>query len=426
MDHLSYLFALEQFGIKFGLQNIASLVDRLGHPERAFRVVHVAGTNGKGSVTAMIDRALRADRRRSARYTSPHLVDLRERFVIDGESVAPAALDAAIGRVRGVVAALRADGTLDVEPTFFEVTTAIAFELFREAGVEIAVVEVGLGGRLDATNVVRPDVTAITSIALDHQQYLGRTIPEIAFEKAGIIKTGVPIIVGRLDAQADAVVVRVAAERGAPLVRAWDDADVQVDTIRADHEAASVIDVRTAAHRYGPLRLALRGAHQVDNALVALRVLEQLHVAPDAIATGLEQVSWPGRLDVRSLPGGRQLILDAAHNPAGAAALASYLRARGGDRLPMIFGAMRDKDADGMFRALLPMVSALVVTRASSARAADPAHLAARARAVAPSLPIEVAAAAADALERAWRRSPAVVAAGSIFLIGDILAEIDQ
>src|SRR6266851_4538841 len=176
---LDWLFGLDQFGVKLGLDNINTLLDALGHPERAFRSVHVAGTNGKGSVTAMVDAALRAAGHRSARYTSPHLVDLSERFVIDGVRVERAPLVAAVGDLRDAVDRLRRDGALDVQPTFFEVTTAVAFELFRRAHVEVAVCEVGLGGRLDATNVLQPVATAITSIGLDHQQYLGTTLSAI-------------------------------------------------------------------------------------------------------------------------------------------------------------------------------------------------------------------------------------------------------
>src|SRR6185295_3487131 len=181
-DPLSYLFGLGQFGIKFGLENMFAIVGRLGHPERTFRSVHIAGTNGKGSVTAMVDAGLRAAGHRSARYTSPHLVDLTERFVIDGRPVDTDRMIAAVAHVQSTVAQLLADGTLQAHPTFFEVTTAVAFELFRRANVEIAVLEVGLGGRLDATNVIDPVVTAITSIAFDHEQYLGSTLREIAAE----------------------------------------------------------------------------------------------------------------------------------------------------------------------------------------------------------------------------------------------------
>ena len=196
MDALSYLFSLEQFGIKFGLASIRALLARLGNPDHAFRSIHIAGTNGKGSVTAMVDSVLRRAGYRSARYTSPHLIDLSERFVIDGAAVTTAEMTRAAEDVRQAIEAAIADGTLSAKPTFFEATTAMAFDMFRRAGVDFAVIEVGLGGRLDSTNVIDPIVTAITSIDFDHQQYLGTTLAEIAGEKAGIIKPGVPVVVG--------------------------------------------------------------------------------------------------------------------------------------------------------------------------------------------------------------------------------------
>jgi dihydrofolate synthase / folylpolyglutamate synthase len=406
-DPLTYLFGLEQFGIKFGLDNISTIVARLGHPERAFRSVHIAGTNGKGSVTAMVDAALRAAGHRSARYTSPHLVDLAERFVIDGRPVAEDTLVAAVAGVRDAIDGLRADGGLDVQPTFFEVTTAVALELFRRAGVDIAVLEVGLGGRLDATNVVSPPyvvATAITSIAFDHQMYLGTTLREIALEKAGIIKPGVSVVVGPLAPEAAAVIGEVAASLGAGVIRA-------------------------SARDCDGMAIGLAGAHQRSNAAVAMRVLELvdargLSVSAQAIAAGLAHPEWPGRLDVRRLADGRELLLDAAHNPAGAASLASYLLEEDGEPRPLVFAAMQDKDVAGMFAALLPAVGWLILTRASNARSADPESLAEQARAVAPALSITIAPALDDALNAAWRASRRIVVAGSIFLLGDVMKRV--
>ena len=399
MDPFAYLFSLEQFGIKFGLENITAVVERLGRPDRTYRTVHVAGTNGKGSVTAMVDAVLRAAGLRSARYTSPHLVSLNERFVIDGRPIATDALAAAIGDVRAAVEALRRDGTLDVQPTFFEVTTAVAFEIFRRAAVDVAVVEVGLGGRLDATNVVAPAVTAITSIGFDHQLYLGGTLESIALEKAGIVKASVPVVVGDIAGGPLAVIERVAVERRAPLVR-------------------------TSPSDVAGFRVGLRGDHQLGNAAVAVRILrlldaQGLPVNDSAIAAGLAHPGWPGRLDERILPDGRRMLLDAAHNPAGAAALASYLR--NGAPAPLVFAAMRDKDVDGMFQELLPAVSAAIVTRAANPRSADPESIAARARAIAPALHVAVEPSLAGALAAAWRLSPRIVVAGSIFLLGDVM-----
>jgi len=404
VDPLSYLFALEQFGIKFGLDNIAAIAARLGHPEREFASVHVAGTNGKGSVTAMVDAALRAAGHRTARYTSPHLVDLSERFVIDGRPVTHDAMAAAIVDVRDAVEALRADGTLDVQPTFFEVTTAVAFELFRRAGVRVAVLEVGLGGRLDATNIVQPIATAITSIAFDHQRYLGDTLRAIAIEKAGIIKRRVPVVVGPMPPDAAEAIAEIAHARDAPL-------------IQADEGDAAGFEI------------GLVGAHQRANAAVALHLLQviaahSLEVSRAAAAEGLARPGWPGRLDRRLLAGGRELLLDAAHNPAGAAALASYLENAADGPRPLVFAAMRDKAIDEMLARLLPHVSGFVATRASNPRSADPVELAARARGLAPALPVYVERVVEDALARAWGQSPRIVVAGSIFLLGDVLKAI--
>jgi dihydrofolate synthase/folylpolyglutamate synthase len=423
-DPLSYLFGLGQFGVKFGLDNMRAIAGRLGHPERTFRSVHVAGTNGKGSVTAMIDAGLRAAGHRSARYTSPHLVDLAERFVIDGKSVETDKMIAAVGDVRTAIEALLADGVLQAHPTFFEVTTAVAFELFRRAGVETAVMEVGLGGRLDATNVIDPVATAITSIAYDHEQYLGSTLAAIAAEKGGIIKPGVPVVVGALDAEPFAAIAAIARERGATLVAAADGVTMTPGTTTA-------ISLRTPARDYGDVVIGLPGAHQVGNALVAVRILELLDaggiaVPPDAVRSGLARPSWPGRLDLRRLADGRELLLDAAHNPAGAASLASYLRELNMVGLPLVFAGMHDKDLEGMLRALLPAVGALVVTRASNRRSADPERLVDLARAIAPETSVTIAASPKEALEIAWRRSRRVIVAGSIFLLGDVMKLAQQ
>jgi dihydrofolate synthase/folylpolyglutamate synthase len=334
---------------------------------------------------------------------------------------------AAARDVRDGIETLRGDGTLQAAPTFFEATTALAFELFRRTGVEVAVVEVGLGGRLDSTNVIEPIVTAITSIDFDHQQYLGSTLEAIATEKAGIIKQGVPVVLGDLGPEAIAVIEAIARDRNAPIVRARDGA--LLGSSIGGPASANVFDLRTPAHDYGRLTLSLRGEHQVANAIVAVRLLEELdrrgvRVPVDAVREGLARVTWPGRLDHRSLPGGRELILDAAHNPAGAAALASYLTNIGGERPVLVFGAMRDKDVHGMLSVLLPTVNRMLVTRASNSRSADPEALAAEARQIAPSLTVDVVASPADAMTAAWSYSSRVVVAGSIFLLGDVFKEI--
>ncbi|MBE3072763.1 MAG: bifunctional folylpolyglutamate synthase/dihydrofolate synthase, partial [Acidobacteria bacterium] len=252
MDPLDELLGLERLGIKFGLENIRTLCAALGDPFSACRSVIVAGTNGKGSVTAMVDCALTAAGHRSARYTSPHLVHLEERFAIDGRPVSTDVLRAAASDVLSVVHRLRAAGALATEPTFFEVTTAIGFEIFRRARADVAVLEVGMGGRFDATNVATPVAAAITTIDLDHERFLGHTITEIAVEKAGVIKPGMTVIVGESKPDAARVITRACRERGARCVMAGEG----VRSTVSGADGRFVVDLATPVRRYPPMRLA--------------------------------------------------------------------------------------------------------------------------------------------------------------------------
>ena len=401
---LDFLFSLERFGMKFGLANIARLCAALGHPETSFPSIIVAGTNGKGSVTAMVDTALGAGGHRSARYTSPHLQRIEERFVIDGEEVAPAVLDAAAGRVRAAAGTLVASGGLEGLPTFFECTTAVAFDLFREARVDVAVLEVGLGGRLDATNIVSPIAAAIVSIDFDHQAQLGDTLASIASEKAGVVKAGIPVVCGPMPAEALEVIAAVCADRRATLIRTDTDASL--------------------AARVAAIPLSLPGEHQKANAAVALRLLEvvgdaapALRVDPGAMRTGLRTAAWPGRLETFA-HGGAQILLDAAHNPAGARALASYLRDAAPRGVTLVFGAMRDKAVIEMLTALKPAVHAVVCATAPNPRAMRADELAAAAATL--GMRAEAAADPIEAVTRACGTGRLVVVAGSIFLIGPV------
>jgi dihydrofolate synthase/folylpolyglutamate synthase len=427
-DTFDWLFSLAQFGIKFGLDNIHALVGELGHPERAYPSIHVAGTNGKGSVTAIVETALRLSGHRTGRYTSPHLLRLGERIAIDGVAIEDPELEDAVEVVRAAVARLQQRGLLDVHPTFFEVTTATAFEVFRRRKVDVAVCEVGLGGRLDATNVLTPVACAITSIGFDHQQYLGDTLASIAGEKAGIIKPGVPVVVGELSDQAARVIDEQARLHAAPRIRAWD--GVVVGRVETQPDGTQAFPLRTPVHDYGVVSLALGGAHQVGNAVVAVRLLETVdehgvRVDPAATLRALALVRWPGRLERVQAEGGREALLDAAHNAAGADALAQHLVSIGPPR-PLVFAAMRDKDATAMLRALGPVVSTIVITRASNPRSAEPDELARVARAAAPGVTVEVADDVQDALARAFTHAPAIVVAGSIFLLADVMKALGR
>jgi len=399
-DPLDWLFALEHLGMKFGLENISRLVAALGHPERAFTSIHIAGTNGKGSVTAMVETAFRFGGFRAARYTSPHLERLEERFVVDGAEVTSAALRDAVATVRAAVVRLDGDGR-SFAPTFFESTTAVAFELFRRRAVEVAVLEVGLGGRLDATNVVTPAVTAITSIDFDHQALLGGTLASIAAEKAGIIKPGVPLVLGPLPPEAEDVVVAVAAERGAPVIRA-----------------------AGASRRLPDLRPALAGLHQRENVDVAVAVIDAMRgtgmeLSDDAARAGVELVDWPGRLE-RLVAGNTDVLIDAAHNRAGAKALAAHLRDIRWADAALVFGAMTDKDATGMLQELSETVAAIVCTTAASPRAETAERLALIAAGIQGHPPVHAVRDPLEAFEAARALSGRVVVAGSIFLIGPL------
>jgi dihydrofolate synthase / folylpolyglutamate synthase len=422
---LERLFALETFGIKLGLQNMQTLCAALGHPERSFVSLHIAGTNGKGSVTAFAHRALVAAGIRAARYVSPHLVDLSERFVIGGAPVDARTLQQTADDVLSLADQLRSDGALTVTPTFFEVTTAMAFEMFRRAGVEAAVIEVGLGGRFDATNVITPAVAAITTIGMDHQQHLGSTIAAIAREKAGIIKRGVPVVTGDLPSEAMDVVHAVAAAEGAEMVEAH--AGVQTDVVMQDGRARMTMS--TPSGHYGPLTLSLRGSHQVANAIVATRLIETagahgLAVPLSAIEEALSETEWPARLELVTIDDGRRVLIDAAHNPDGARALADYLRQWHPQQLPLVVSIMRDKDMDQILAVLIPVTSLVIATRAPSPRAIAEGELAGRIAELQTRLGRDVAVMAVPdpetAVAAALERSPIVCVAGSIFLAGAV------
>ncbi len=429
---LERLFSLETFGIKLGLENITRLCEGLDHPDRAFLSLHVAGTNGKGSVTAMAHAALRAAGVRAGRYTSPHLGSLAERFVIGDAPVADAALLSAAEDVLDLADRLRAQGVLSVQPTFFEATTAIGFELFRRERVEVAVIEVGLGGRFDATNVITPVAGAITTIAFDHQQHLGHTLSAIAFEKAGIIKPGMPIVAGALPDEALAVVRRAAVERGAVLIESSSDTRTAVEMI----DGRARVRIETPVAAYGPVDLSLRGEHQVSNAVVAVRLLEAaaragVRVDRDAIEHGLSHAEWPARLEMLPLPRGRRVLLDAAHNAEGAQALAAYLRRWHPQRLPLVTGVMRDKDVGAILDALLPVVSTVIATQAQGPRAMPAQELCeriqrVRARSESSHAPVQAIADPHEAIASALRLSDTICVAGSIFLAGAVRDELKQ
>lgn len=418
MIHRPFLDSLEIVGIKLGLDQIRLLTRHLGQPQDTFQSIVVAGTNGKGSVTAMIERGLRAAGYHTGRYTSPHLVHLEERFAVDGQTTAAGHVDAAMARVEA------ASAHLPAPPSYFEATTAMAFEIFRDAGVEIAVLEVGLGGRLDATNVVNPLAVAITAIDFDHQAFLGDTIEAIAGEKAGVVKPGCLAVLAKNSETVRGVVRETCGRQTARLVYAPDG----VTTGMTVDAGVTRLSLSTPRQSYGTLTLGLRGRHQIDNAITAARLLEELPasgpaVPAEAIQMALEDVEWPARLELRRVDG-HEILIDGAHNPGGARALAGYLQETYGRRVPMVVGIMRDKQIDEMIEALAPAASHFVFTAPTSARAATPADLLREATRIAPDVPAIALAGPSDALSYAMSLGQPTIVAGSLYLAGEIRAGI--
>jgi dihydrofolate synthase/folylpolyglutamate synthase len=420
-DAFAWLYGLQQFGIKLGLDGIRALLSDLGNPERSAPSILVGGTNGKGSVAAMLDSMLGASGLRVGLYTSPHLVRPNERIRIAGRDLPSEELAFHLGEVRRACERLLSEGALSAHPSFFEVMTAAAWSAFRAKAVEVAVLEVGLGGRLDATNVSPAIVSVVVTIDLDHMDRLGATLPEIAAEKAGIVKEGRPLVSGVVQEEAASVLRLACARAGALFVDVHAEAPIE--------ERGARFTLRTESGAYDDLALPLPGAHQRENARVAVvaleRVLQQLDrpVTVDAVRRGLGEVRWPGRLHwIEGMP---PLLLDGAHNPSGAASLADYLRARSGPRPVWLLGVMRGKDPRGIVEALAPHVCEIVLTRPSVDRAEDPAVLSELASdlGLQASIVPDVRAALAEARRRAGRSF--VLVAGSLYLVGEVLAALE-
>lgn len=428
MTPVERLFALEQFGIKLGLDAMRVLLAALGNPHTAWPALHVAGTNGKGSVTAMSERALREAGLATGRYTSPHLFRVEERIALDGRDTETARLSDALARVFAAVDRLVAEGALAAVPTYFEVSTAAAFLIFAEAGVDVAVVEVGLGGRYDATNVLTPVAGAITTIDFDHERHLGTTLAAIAGEKAGIAKDGVPLVVGDVGDEAWRAIDAAARLAGAPVTRVHDHTTVETELV----DGHARLTVTTPSGHYGPVRLALGGTHQAGNALVAIRLLETFtartgrRVEASHIEAGLARTQWPARLEWLRHPGtGARVLIDAAHNPAGARALASYLSMARVPPATLVTSVMADKDVTGVLGPLLPFAARVVVTEAATRRAMPADTLAAAVKALAaPGTPVDVVREPAAAMAFAHSVATPAVLAGSIYLIGPLRASL--
>jgi len=434
---------------KIGLRNISLLADRLGNPHLAVPCAHIAGTNGKGSTAAMLESILRAAGLRTGLYTSPHLVRINERIRVNGSEISDLKFETAFTRVQAFIEAMLASGTLTAHPTYFECLTAMAFDCFaggaslspashtadssarREApslgmtdenrAVDFAVYETGMGGRLDATNIVAPEVAVLTQIDFDHENYLGHSIEQIAAEKAGIIKPGSNVVSAAERPKARTVIAQRCEEVNAQLI--------EVDAAyRCEIEAGSNrigVSAKDSSWRFD-FALPLEGRYQVRNALTAIaaaRLLAGRGFAVDdaAIARGLESVRWPGRLErVAQRP---DVYLDGTHNPAGARELVAFWEERfSGRKIHLVYGAMRDKAVDEITGLLFPRAATVIVTAPRQPRAISAEALAAMAQHLAER--VEIAAEPGAALERAIELAApedAIFATGSLYLAGDLL-----
>jgi dihydrofolate synthase/folylpolyglutamate synthase len=405
-EAIRWLEGLTHFGIQPGLETTRTLAARVGNPHKRLRFLHVAGTNGKGSTCAFLASIYRAAGLRVGLYTSPHLVTFRERIQVNGALIPETDVARLTAELRAHCDGATAYGPA-CKPTLFEFTTVLALRYFAEQRCDLVVWETGLGGRLDATNIVTPLASVITNISLDHTQWLGDTLEKIAAEKAGIIKSGVPVIKADDPPEVLAVFQQIAREHAAPL-RIVTAADTQ----------------RPPLDR---IELPLLGEHQRMNAALALATVEILQavvpVSAEAIALGLRQTQWPGRLQLIRTRDGRKILLDGAHNPAGVEKLRDALtKLFPGRRPALLLGMLADKDSGGMVRALAPLASRIYTTPVDSPRSLPAAELAALCREANPAAEIAACANATEALDHA--ADPFLVVTGSLYLVGEALARL--
>jgi len=416
---VEYLFGICLFGVKLGLENIRALLRLMGDPHAtpalAGRFIHIAGTNGKGSVAAMLNAIAQRAGFRVGLYTSPHLVSFCERIQVNSHPMDRADLVRLVSEIRPLMQQVAAMPG-HAHPTFFEAVTAVALRYFQEQRCDLVIWETGMGGRLDATNVVTPLTTVITNVQRDHAAYLGETIPQIAIEKAGIIKPGVPVVTAAADPEALAVITRTAQEARAPLtlVRREDYRDLG-ESSGGQHVRINGLDCA----------VPLLGPHQALNAATAVPAARiALKVSDDVLRQGLAATYWPGRFQI--FPGKPALVVDGAHNPAAADALRATLQQHFGEQaMTIILGILRDKDREAICRSLAPGATEVLTVRVPSERTSNPVELAEICRGAVPQVPARNANTLAAALEETRNRDGVVVVTGSLYLVGEALALLE-
>jgi len=416
---LQYLLELELFGVKLGLGNITRMLSLLGDPHKTYPTIHVAGTNGKGSTSAILASILSNSGYRVGLYTSPHLVDFRERIRVNDRLISKKYITDFFQTAKPLFE--------PVNPTFFEFVTALAFDFFRNEKVDIAVIETGLGGRLDATNVITPVVSVITNIDLEHTNQLGNQINQIAMEKAGVIKSGIPVVSAVKHQEARRVLRQVSQAKKSKLISVFDETQWVIKEI---NESNTELDIFTRSQKYYNLRLALPGRHQLDNsvcALIAAEIAEAvgIKVTPTAVSAGFRNIKWPGRLQrINHKP---EIILDVGHNPAAMNVLWEYFAEFYKDRhIVAVFGILSDKDSAAMLQTLERFTNTIILTKPMSDRAADPEALAKEAAKITTNFQIipHVREAYQAALEHA-DQADIVLITGSHYTVGEVLSYIE-
>ena len=429
-SELEYLYGLTRFGIKPGLAVMERMMELLGHPERKFKSIHVTGTNGKGSTCAMIESILRTAGYTTALYTSPHIYTFNERIRVQGISISDEALTALVSEIRNAIA------DKNIQPTFFEFTTALAYLYFARSTIDIAIIEVGMGGRYDATNVITPVLSVITNVGLDHMEYLGPTTADIATEKAGIIKKGIPVITAEKDSDILHIFDSEAAEKHTSVVRVDD--VVQAKLLSADLDGQEVqvsfrppsrnlrVDPGSRPGMTSVIHLPLLGSHQIENMKTAIAALVPLTLTlspsgerGSAIATGIANTVWEGRMQIVSQK--PLIILDGAHNQDGAYALAVFLTTLS-QADTIVFAAKKDKDISNMLQSVIPLFSQVIITEGSFMPEAAEV-IAEHIRTVHTCITVEKNVGAA--LSYAIAKTPqdgTIVVTGSLYMIADALA----
>jgi dihydrofolate synthase/folylpolyglutamate synthase len=423
-DALRYLLSLghETLALKLGLGTTELLLQALGNPQTSYPVVQIAGTNGKGSTAVVLDSICRAAGIKTGLFTSPHLIEITERIRVGGREISQAAFAELATTVREKAESLINRSELEAPPTFFEQVTAICLLAFKQAGVDLAILETGLGGRLDSTSVARAETIAITPIALDHQEYLGETLAQIAGEKAAIIRPKVTAVVAPQPQAALEVILRQC--ESVDVLPRIDECEPKI--LGATSDGRMRVAFETSRDSYPEVLLGLRGRHQVTNVALAIQVAESLcergfQMPRQAIIQGIEQARHPGRLELRD--GQPRLLFDGAHNPAGACALREYFDEFITQPITLVFGAMRDKNLKHMARLLFPRARRLILTQPDNPRAAGLELLQEYAANLIESERITLEPSASRAIHLAFDQTPAdelICVTGSLYLIGEI------